>query len=47
VLGDLAGDVEAHVGLPVSITGGPQRGRVAIYYGSREELEKIIQILSR
>jgi ParB family chromosome partitioning protein len=46
-LTDLAEAVQGRLGVPVSITGGPQRGRVTIQYGSREELERIIQKLSR
>lgn len=41
-LAQLALDVEAVLGLPVSITGGPSGGRVSIRFSNRKELEGLL-----
>ena len=36
-----AGDVESKLGVPVKISGSPNRGKIELRYSSREELERV------
>ena len=45
-LGATALDLESRLGLPVSITGDTERGRISIRYSRPEELERICQKLT-
>src|SRR5947209_15817763 len=37
----IAADVESTLGLPVSLTGRPNRGKIELRYSTREELERV------